>query len=211
MQIIESQSKKYISSVCVACGNIWVSTVGAGLRVYDPVSKQLIAVWGEQEKHQMYLLLHVEETFSILALTHKGMFVFDTDLPTSMSCDVLTPTHSFPRPEGPRNTMNEGAVIPPVANLDSSQVWVCSQAGEVLKILHAKNFKLVEEVPIPEDENSHGRKIRHMEPLTVAGRCFLAFADQHVVQKWDVEDRRKIDVYDCCDACMDIYGGHGEL
>ena len=209
LQQISHRSKKYISSICVAEGNVWVGTVGEGLWVYEASTKLPIAVWGGEEKHQIYMVLYIEETSRILTLTHRGIFVFASDLPhddpTSMNCDVLTPTHCYPRV---KNDINQGVVIPPLANMDSGEVWVCSQTGLGFQIFNPLDCRLKEEVLFPENTGSQGRKIRHLEPLVVSGRSVLAVADRHYVQKWDVKCREKREEFDCFEACKHIYGSH---
>ena len=187
--------------------------VKAGIKVYDPASKQPIALWGEVEKQQIYLLLRVEESCSVLALARKGMYVFSSsfsqDESTSLSSLVLIPTHSFPSPPGVN--INEGVVIPPSANMDSGEVWVCSQSGLGFRILHPKTFRLKEEVFYPDSSVSQGRKIRHMVSVVVKGRSMLIFADRNWIQKWDVETREQREEWNCYEACKNIYGDHGEF
>lgn len=198
--------------MCVACSNIWVSTVGSGLWVFDPTSKQPIAMWGDVEKQKIFNLLHVEDTYSILALTQKGMYSFSSLLtqvdPTDLqACEVLTPTHSYPRCG---NDINEGAVIPADGNLDRCEVWVCSQIGHEFQVLHPENFSILEEVPILNDGDHQGRKIRHICPFLLEGQSTLAVADRHFVHRWDVKARKKKDTFDCLQVCKDLYGEHSK-
>ena len=203
--------KKYVSNVCVACNNIWVSTVGAGLWVVDPSLKQVIAVWGETEKQQVFKLLHVEDSNMILALTRQGMYVFSAILgqvnPASpISCDVLIPVSSNPRSG---NDINEGVVIPADGNLDRCEVWVCSQNGHSFQVLDSQMFDVLEEVSMLNDGEHKGRKIRHMCPFLLEGRSTLAVADRHFLQRWDVEERMKKKDFNCFEACKDMFGEHG--
>ena len=204
--------RKFVSSMCVACSNIWIGTVGAGLWVFDPTSKQPVAMWGDVEKQTIYKLLHVEDTNSILVLTRKGMYSFssltqvdDPAVPTAY--EILTPTHSYARCG---NDINEGVVIPADGNLDRSEVWVCAQTGPGFQILHPATFSVLEEVLVPNDRDHKGMKIRHISPFLLEGQSALAVANGHFVQRWDVKGREKKDDFDCHELCKDIYGDHGE-
>ena len=185
-----------------------------GLWVFDPSSKQVIAVWGEAEKQQVFKLLHVEDLNKILALTHKGMYVFSTILGQvnpvlPVFCDVLTPISSHPRSG---NDINEGVVIPADGNLDRCEVWVCSQNGHRFQILDSETLDILEEVPMLNDSDTKGRKIRHMCPFLLEGRSTLAVADRHFLQKWDVEKReKKKKDFDCFEACKNMFGEQGKF
>ena len=213
MQQIEQSSRHYVTSVCVAADNVWVGTVKGGLKVYDPSSRQPIAFWGEIEKQQVYLLLNVEESSSVLVLARKGMYVFSSSILreefASLSLQVLFPNLSFPSPSGV--DINEGVVIPPTANMNSGEVWVCSQSGLGFRILHPTTFRLKEEVLYPESSISLGRRIRHIVSMVVEGRSTLVFADRCWIQKWDVAAREKKEAWDCYEACKHIYGDHSEF
>ncbi len=158
------------------------------------------------------MLLFVEESYNILALTQKGIFVFEANIswdnPSMASCDVLSPTHSFPPTS---KGLNLGVVIPPGQGMDSSEIWVCSQTGSKFFILDPGNFAIKEEVPMLDSRDSGGHKFRHMEPLVIAGVNCLVVADRHIVNKWDVKSRRRRQQFDCHEASGSIAGDNSKL
>ena len=188
---------------------MWICTVGTGLWVYNGSTRQPIANWGEEEKQQIYTLLYVEETSSILALTHKGMFIFKSDLgPPSSVYQMLNPTVSIPK-SGVRD-LNEGIVISPGGNVETTQVWVCSQTVLGFCVLDPREFTVVDEVKVPASDG-HSHKIRHMTTTIIRGRSVLIVADRHYIQPWDVQKRQRQDVFDCSGVCKEIYGDNGKF
>ena len=203
------KKNKYISNIKVIGGHVWICTVGAGLFVYNADRRQLVAFWGEDEKQQIYTLLYVEETSAVLALTHKGMYAFSSDI-GNPNYEILVPYVNIPK-SGSRD-INEGVVIPCVANMGCTEVWVCSQGGIGFQILNLHHFTLVEEVYSGERDQSSlsGRKIRHMYPMIMNDRSSLAVANRHVVECWDVELRKKKTEFNCMEYCKNIYGDRSE-
>ena len=207
LQVVEipAKKKKYVSTILVVLEHVWIGTVGVGLWVYGASSKQPVAMWGKEEKQMIYLLLNVEETSSILALTHKGMFVFDYDFVPSAAVDLLTPRVSVPKSSACMLDLNEGAVVPYGGNMDVSEVWVCSQIGQHFKVLDPKDFNLLCEVPISR-EKLKTRKARHMQSVVVEGRYFIVVGDHHFVEKWDVELREEVGRYNCHEPLKEVHG-----
>ena len=199
---------KYISCVKVICGYVWICTIGNGIHIYNTNNiQEPYASWGQDDKQQVYTLLHIEETGSVLALTRTGMYGFDSDLGSPDYSLVLEPRVSLTNSE--TNYLIEGVVIPPANNLKSTEVWVCSQMGHGFTLLHPRNFGIVEQTDT-HDAEDHSRRVRHLQPMVVDDLSFLAVANQHVIERWDVENRLKIDEYDMMDYCKELYGDQSE-
>lgn len=198
-----------MSSVKVICGYVWICTIGYGIHVYDTNNIQdPYASWGQDDKQQVYTLLYVKETGSILVLTQKGMYAFDSDLGSSDYSVILEPRVSIPK-EGTVD-LNEGVVIPPASNITSTEVWVCSQTRHGFCLLHPRDFHVLEQIDTHEVEDK-ARKVRHMQPMLVNELSFLAVANRHFIERWDVENRMKIDQFDMMTHCNEFYGNQGKL
>ena len=190
----------------VICGYVWICTIGNGIHVYSTSDVQEpYASWGQDNKQQVYTLLHVEETGSVLALTRSGMYAFDSDLGSPDYAVILEPRVSVNSDE--INNLIEGVVIPPSRNLRSTEVWVCSQSGRGFTLLHPRNFNVVERTLTDGDDEKEdrSRRVRHLQPMMVDDLSFLAVASQHVIERWDVENRLKIDEFDVMDYCKEFY------
>ena len=198
-----AKKKKYISSVLMVDKNVWFGTIGAGLWVYSSTSRQPVATWGEEEKQCVYTLLEVKDTSSVLVLTRKGMYAFDSDIgPTSPLYVTLHPTATIPK-TGVRE-LNLGVVIPSGGNMKSTEVWVCSQSVLGFCVLEPESFSVLDEVKPPATEGQ-SHKIRHMTTIMLREHRVLVVADRHFLQFWDVGTRKRGDVLDCIDACNPIY------
>ncbi len=208
-QLIAQPSKKYVSSICTACGCVWVSTVGSGIFVYSPSTKAPVAVWGQQEKQKIFTLLYIEESYTMLALTLKGIVVFEANTQWEStnvsSCSILVPTHSFSLTG---ETINLGAVIPPGPDMDSSEIWLCSQNGHTFSILDAEKFGTKEKAAMF-DRADGGHKFRHLQPVVLDGRSFLVATDRYLVQKWDVLSRQRLEQFNCHEHCRSVTGDNG--
>ena len=205
MQTITTPGKqKYISCVKVICGYVWIGSIGNGIHIYDTNSiEHPFASWGQDDKQQVFTLLHIQETGSVLALTRNGMYAFDSDLGSPDYSVVLEPRDSYPG-DGEVFPV-EGVVIPPVRNLKSTEVWVCSQTGHSFNILHPRDFRVLERIDTIEPEDKL-RKVRHLQPMAVNELSFLAVGNRHVIERWDVENRLKIDEFDMMVYCKEFYG-----
>ncbi len=202
---LPAKRKKYILNVSVVDKNVWICTAGAGLWVYNVATRQPIASWGEDDKQQIYTLLNVTDASTVLALTHKGMYTFDSDLgPCSPDYGTLYPTRCIPRSSG--RELNEGIVIPSGANLTDTEVWVCSQTALHFYILDS-SFNVAREISPPTQEGV-GHKVRHMTTTVLSGRRVLLVADRHIILYWDVANRERIAErgFDCSEACKAVYG-----
>ena len=179
-----------------------MGSVGCGLWVYDPASRQPVAVWGETERRKVFQLISLEN--SVLALTHSGMYLFPALLSDSSSTvQVLVPSHHCPR-SGLDN--NVGVYIPQSGNLPAAEAWVCAQTGHWFQILSPTDISTKEEV---ETRPSQGRKIRHMQPVVVQDKCYLFVANKHIIQKWEVVSRSCLDDFDCHAVCWPNTSGVG--
>ena len=173
---------------------MWVSSVSSGLWVYDPTSKQPVAMWGETEKRTVFQLISVEDTFSVLALTRSGLYLFSTatlcEYSTS-AVQVLVPVHHCPCSG---QDINQGVYVPRSGNLTVPELWVCPQNGHYFQVLSPADLTLKEKVEMPASE---GKKIRHMQPMVVQEETCLFVADRHLLQKWDVLGRQRVVEVDC--------------
>lgn len=193
----------------VICGYVWICTVGNGIHVYSTSDiQEPYASWGQEDKQQVCTLLHIEETGSVLALTRTGMYTFDSDLGSPDYAVVLEPRISVNSDE--TNDLIEGVVIPPSRNLMSTEVWVCSQSGQGFTLLHPRNFSVMERTLTHNETEDRSRRVRHLQPMMVDDLSFLAVANQHTIERWDVENRLKIDEFDMMDYCKEFYGDQGK-
>ncbi len=199
--------KKYVLHVSVVDRMVWICTAGAGLWVYNAHTRQPVASWGEEERQQVYTLLHIAETTTTLALTHKGMYVFASDFGLN-SQDQLYPTHCIPRAG---RELSEGIVIPAGANLKETECWVCTQNVLGFTILDPLNFDSLEEVQTASPEGL-GHQIRHLATTVLDERRVLLVADKHVILYWDVVERLRYPErdFDCSEACKSLYNSNGE-
>ena len=132
------------------------------------------------------------------------MYAFDSDLGSPDYAVILEPRVSVRSDE--TNNLIEGVVIPPSRNLRSTEVWVCSQSGRGFTLLHPRNFNVIEQTLTHNDEKEdRSRRVRHLQPMMVDDLSFLAVANQHVIERWDVENRVKIDEFDVMDYCKEFY------
>ena len=193
----------------VICGYVWICTIGSGIHVYCTNNiQEPYASWGQEDRQQVYTLLHIEETGTILALTRAGMYAFDSDLGSPDYALVLEPRTSVTSDE--TNDLIEGVVVPPSRNLRSTEVWVCSQSGQGFTLLHPRNLSIVERTLAQDETADRSRRVRHLQPMMVDDLSFLAVANQHVIERWDVENRLKIDEFDVMDYCKEFYEDQSE-
>ena len=131
------------------------------------------------------------------------MYIFDSDLGLSDYTIVLEPRDSILNEDDIFPI--EGVVIPPVRNMKTTEVWVCSQTGRGFNVLNPQTFKVVERIPMYQPED-RARKIRHLQPIVVNDLSYLAIANRHMIERWDVENRLKIDEFNVMDYCRAFYG-----
>ena len=215
--------RKYVSCIRVVNDRIWISTVGAGLFVYNAITLQFEASWGDKDKENIYTLLDIKDMSCMIALTSKGLFSFSTEVGGSTFFDYLDyQVNCSSDFEG--ITMNVGVVIPASKNVKACEVWVCSHSERRFYILNARSLNIIKVVDYSEKDlailkrkelstslsttNSRRRgglsgvvRIRELKELDVDSRVKLAVADSWNVALWDVERRRLEDVFDCMEYC----------
>jgi serine/threonine protein kinase len=190
VKAITHNSTKYISSIVIVSSNVWVGTIGEGLWVYDSVSRQLLAMWGETEEEEVYQLIQVEST--VLALTGSGMYLFTAELSdSSQTVTILDPLLHRPCSET-QNTV--GVYIPRMSDVTSPEVWACAQKGEWVQVLYPNDLSVRVEVEIPSNQN---KKIRHMVTTVVGEKCCVFLADWHMLLKYEVKSRQRAGSVDC--------------
>jgi hypothetical protein len=190
---------------------VWIGTAGLGLFIYRIHTHKPVASWGKESKLEIFTLLHVRKTASILALTHDGIFVFDSNLSyTGMEAVcILEPRQTIER-SGPLD-INQGVVIPATGNIDDPEIWVCSSSGREFTILHNEKYSTIAEVYYSDGPEEKGRMVRHMQPILADGRSYLAVADRHMIERWDVKLRQKKDQFDMMTHCVEFFGSQSKF
>ena len=183
-----------ISSILYAGGCIWLGTHRAGICVYDPNAKQPVAVWGETEKKTVFYLISIEDTFSVLALTDDGLFVFPAsnfhESSVSVVC-VLIPIQSRPNSG---MEVDRGVYVPRCGDLVESEVWMCTEEGDEFEVICPTDLSCRERVPLQPCE---GRKIRCLQQMLLEEKCYVFVSERHFIQKWGVTERRIVGGLDC--------------
>ena len=190
---------------------MWIGTGGSGLFVYRIHTHKPVASWGRESNLEIFTFLHVRKTASILALTHDGIFIFDNNIGTAgmeTPC-ILEPRQTIER-SGPLD-INHGIVIPATANIEDPEIWVCSSSGRGFTILHNEKYSTIAEVYSSDGSEEKGRMVRQMQPILVDGRSFLAVADRHLIERWDVKLRQKKDQFDMMTHCTEFFGSQSKL
>ena len=187
-------------------GCVWIGTAGLGLYVYRDHTNKPIGSWGVDRKCEIYTLLHISKTGFVLALTHEGMYTFDTS--TGMSDSALLEHATFIPKDGVLD-INEGVVIPETGSMREPEIWACARMGHGFSILHYEKLCVVDQVYTGDLEDK-GRIVRHMQPVTVNGRSYLAVANRHIVECWDVIQRQKNSDFDVTIHCKGYCGGDSE-
>ena len=183
-----------ISSILYAGGCIWLGTHRAGICVYDSNAKQPVAVWGETERNTVFQLISIEDTFSVLALTDDGLFVFPAsnihESSVSVVC-VLVPIRSRPNSG---MEVDRGVYIPRCGDLTESEVWVCTEEADEFEVLCPTDLGCKESVAL---QPCQGRKIRCFQQMLVEEKCYVFVSERHFIQMWDVAERRVVGTLDC--------------
>lgn len=222
---IPMKYKKYISSIIVIGGRIWVSTVGCGLFVYNASTFLYECSWGDKEKEQIYKLLSIEETNSIIALTSKGIFSFEAEVDNARLFDSL----EYQNCQSENFDVNVGVVVPYMDFTKKCEVWVCSHSERKFYILDPHSLKVLKEVVYIEKDlvlhqpsptltakrNMHMSlvgfmftKIKEMEVAYVSNRVKVAVADNWMLLLWDAENRKLESVFDCREYCVSHQEDH---
>ena len=181
--------------------------------VYRIHTHKPVASWGRESNLEIFTLLHVRKTASILALTHDGIFIFDSNIGTAgpgmESPCILKPRQTVER-SGPLD-INHGVVIPATANIEDPEIWVCSTSGRGFTILHNEKYSTIAEVDYSDGSEEKGRMVRQMQPILVDGRSFLAVADRHLIERWDVKLQQKKDQFDMMTHCAEFFGSQSKF
>lgn len=184
---------------------MWIGTAGSGLFVYRIHTHKPVGSWGRESDLEVFTLLHIRKTASILALTHDGIFVFDSRV--EEDC-ILEPRQKVDK-TGPLD-VNLGVVIPATGNVEDPEIWVCSSSGRGFSILHNEKFNIVAEVYYSDGPVDQGRKVRDMQPILVDGRSCLAVANRHFIERWDVELRERKGQFNMMTHCADFFGSQSK-
>ena len=204
------EGKVYVSSIITVGSSVWIGTAGSGLFVYRIHTHKPFASWGKESNLEIFTLLHVRKTASILALTHDGILVFDSDIGIGMAVVCLLEPRKTIERTGPLD-INQGVVIPTTGNIEDPEIWVCSTSGHGFTILDSEKFSTVAEVYYSDEAEDKARMVRHMQPILVDGRSYLAVADRHLIERWDVKLRRKKDQFDMMTHCGEFFPNQSKL
>lgn len=193
--------------------------MGQGIFVYDANTFSYEVSWGDRDNQQVYSLLNVEETGSVLALSTDGIFSFEAEISKSRLFDNLE-VQNYQNEDFGGLAINAGVVVPQAANLKRSEVWVCSHAERRLFILNPYTLSIVKEIEYTERELvslRQGREdgfrpresryayfltsIKDLRAVQVNNRMKLGVADNWLLLLWDVEKRKLERVFDCREYC----------
>ena len=204
---IPSDDKLYVSSISTIGGNIWITTIGAGLYIYKVHTHNPIASWGLEQKCQIFKLLHIKKTNSVLVLAHEGMYAFDAVIRTPLAEPFQ---HKLYIPKSGMLEYNEGVVIPAGGNLNEPEIWVCCRTGHGYSILHYETFDVVDEISTGEVIHK-ARVVRQMQTIMMNGRRYLAVANRHLIENWDVREREKRGEFDIAVYCSEFCGDQSKF
>ena len=189
---------------------MWIGTAGSGLFVYRIHTHKPVATWGEEIKLEIFTLLHIRKTASILVLTHDGILIFDSDIhPGTEEVYQLEPRQTIEK-NGPID-INQGVVIPAAGNVEEPEIWLCSRSGRGFSVLHHEKCTFIAEVYYSDKPEDKARVVRHMQPILVDGRSCLAVANRHLIERWDVKLRQKKDEFDMIAHCVEFFGNQSKL
>ena len=205
MQQIELPvQKKFVSAVQLISGRVWVSTVGSGIFIYNPNTRDFPLQWMVTERYRVYTFMEVEEVGKVVAFTNKGFFVFSSSLDISPEESTLKPLLERENDED----LSIGVVVSPwlSGKVQTSEIWATSLSGPSMFILNTTRFTLEKEVPQPDTVKR--RLTRHMKMLNVADTPLLAVTDKHLINFFDVMERKclpkQFDCVEICSRTMDI-------
>ncbi len=142
------------------------------------------------------------KTTMVLAFTHRGVYVFESDIYYSNNTGGLVPTFEYHKE---KEELNVGVFIPPSGKLESSEVWASPLSGQALTILSTSDFTVKEFVPFRPGEKKW--TIRHMIALEVKARPILAVANRYLIHLFDVEERKHMsEHFNCQEICSKVPG-----
>lgn len=179
-------------------GNIWICTVGSGLHVFSTNFKH-IASWGME----VYTVLYVKESESVIALTPQGLFVFNSDIICAYRPGVLVPKASIYNETGSL-TLTMGVVIQDIGThgRTKTEVWLCSRREPVFKILHPPDFQTMDSVYC---DKECPRIVRLMQTIEVKDKLALIVANLNIIELWDVEQRQIKETFNVMEPCKELY------
>jgi hypothetical protein len=169
--------------------------------------REVVAHWGKEGRYQVYTLMELEDSEKVLVFTHRGIFLFKSDI------DAMADTETFgPISKGCaecKEELNMGVVIPRSGNMETSEVWAVSLSGQSLFVLNTVDYEVVETVPLPTIDMR--RPVHHMKAMEVDSKPVLAVANKHLIHLFDVEERVCLPAsFDCKELCSHIQENSGE-
>ena len=181
-----------------------MATVGHGLLVYNPSTKEVVAQWGVSDRYQIYTFMEIEEFDLVLVLTHRGIFVFDSNI-TAMnnSKNCFVPKFELAKL---KEEISIGVVFPCNANVSSAEVWLSSQVAKTFYIVTVDGFTVQEMVEFNSTESGNNL-VRHMIPIEANRRMLLAVASRHKIYLIDVVERKQLsEHFNCHEICFNSHG-----
>lgn len=205
--------------------------MGCGLYVYNSSTLQYEGSWGDKDKEEIFNLLHIEQTRSVIALTGSDLFSFDAEMEKARFFDSLEVINSL-KADLKGLTANVGVVVHPDHSLVKCEIWVCSQTERRIFILNAHTLDILEEADYSERsfsfnngkhqllESMHSvpRKvepamspmvtvIKEMQEVQVDYHSKVAVADNWMLLLWDAGSRKLEKTFNCAEYCRDSVSG----
>ena len=184
----------YVSTIEVIDDNIWISSIGSGIYVYNTKSFICLSSWGVKDQQHIFAMLHVADMSLVLALTKNGIFSFSSTVKNGF--DYLQPQNFLEVNFSPLS-INVGVYIPPELNIYESQAWVCSHTRHEFFILDPSTLEVIKEYSTKSSDQRVNHNIMHLQTLTTSGRMKLAVADNWMLHLWDVEKRQVEQTFNC--------------
>lgn len=179
----------------------------SGLLVYDPNQSKAVAQWGASERYQIYTLIEVPEKEAIVVLTHKGTFVFASELAYNEETDAESILVLYElRDLGIE--LNIGVLVSAGIQSSRGEIWAGSLTEQYLSVLDIDDFSLVAKVPF--EVGTKRRPVRHMTSMEVDSKPVLAVANKHLIHFFDCTERRMMtEMFDCKEICSAVSGNQG--
>lgn len=210
-----TSKKKFITSIKLIVGRLWIATVGCGLFVYDANTLKYEKSWRDMEGEEIYDLLHTEcgdGSVIVIALTKSGLFSF-----TNEDMKFL----HYQKKAFQNLVMNVGVVIEAGYNIKESELWVCSHAENSFFILNPRTLDIIKEVKylrkarLPQSVSveqlsldPHNvmspfmlTSIKHLQAIKVNDRKKIIMAVNWMLYLWDVETRSEEQSLNCMECC----------
>ena len=193
-----------VNTLCVINRMIWVGTKGAGIRIFNPSTTKLVAVWAEEGEVVVHKLLPVKESGLVFALSSVGVVVFDGAVPHSDNLINLVPCNSIAFTDN----LMVGVVSPERGVQEDPLLWCCPGDGHHFKVIDGTDKQMhgVKEIPIPNLDRRTEPQTKHMECCEVDTENRIVLADRHIVTVWSVMEMVMVNHVDCSRSCQEIYG-----